>query len=231
VAIETYADLRGDVREQERLIHGFLRATTSQKRVRSEKERESGLKGHLTSTCDRFASAAGTLHVQRNKIKSLSENNEKGGRRRQLVGRWGRRVRTCVHDRNRCGSNPATLRGTAPAETRPLGTSNFRDLQSRSSLPCPRGKISREKRVSSVLPSRNKRKKIKIKKDIVSSAGEMIQRIPLTQAGCRMRRSYAATYAWRTSWSEMGPAQQGIRDGKNGCVNLERWRTYQGFRI
>lgn len=35
MAIETNADLRGDVGEQERLIHGFLRATTSQKRARS----------------------------------------------------------------------------------------------------------------------------------------------------------------------------------------------------
>ena len=40
VAIETYADLRGDVREQERLIHGFLRATQQVRNAYDRKERE-----------------------------------------------------------------------------------------------------------------------------------------------------------------------------------------------
>jgi len=55
VAIETDTDLRGDVREQERLVHGFLRLP-SQKHA-APRWRHS----FLVLTCDRFASAAGTL--------------------------------------------------------------------------------------------------------------------------------------------------------------------------
>ena len=131
--------------------------TTSQKRVRSGKRHREWPQGALDIYLRPFRIRS--RHPTRPKKKRFIRNNEKG--RAAAVSRWGGRVRTCVRDRNRCGSNPATLRGTAPAETHPLGTSNFRGLQSRSSLPCPRGRISREKRGSSVLPSRNEKKERK----------------------------------------------------------------------
>jgi hypothetical protein len=70
---------------------------------------------HGSLTCNRLASAAGTLRGEK-KVKasrSIREPANKG-------------ERTYVPDRNHCGSSPATLLGTPPEETRPPERSTFR---------------------------------------------------------------------------------------------------------